>query len=377
MKNRIVLIDALRGYALMGLFLVHMIEYYELYWYKPEASVFKDFVFYLFGGKAYAIFGLLFGLSFFIIMDGQKENPNFKWRFAWRLILLLIAGFLHGLLYGGDVLQVLAVAGFVLIILFSLKNSHLIAIAALFLLQTPTLLYVILSNTMLEQPLHWSLLGKAHEVYALGSLADVIKINAWTGFMGKWAFMLEDGRLSTIIGISTLGFWLGKVRFFKETDDQRKKYQSYLVISILIASTFLIGKPYIRLIINPDEYWMIDSIINSYINLMLVFVSILAFLVFYQISFFNKILKSLAPSGKMSLTIYISQSMVFIPVFYNFGLGMYKSINQQMVFVLGIIFWAMQIWLAKIWIKRYHYGPFEWVWRSATYLRKDVPLKRS
>ncbi|MGL6159024.1 hypothetical protein [Microbulbifer sp.] len=62
---RLDLVDALRGFALLGLFLVHCLEYFELYWRDPEPSWVRDIVFYLFSGKAYAIFAMLFGLSFF------------------------------------------------------------------------------------------------------------------------------------------------------------------------------------------------------------------------------------------------------------------------------------------------------------------------
>jgi len=76
-------------------------------------------VFGLFGGKAYAIFALLFGLSFFIIMDNQaRRGVDFRKRFSWRLMILLLLGYIHGILYGGDILQVLALFGFLLVAIF-------------------------------------------------------------------------------------------------------------------------------------------------------------------------------------------------------------------------------------------------------------------
>ena len=64
--ERITLVDSLRGFALMGLFLVHSIELFELYWKNPVDSKVHDIIFFLFAGKAYAIFAMLFGISFFI-----------------------------------------------------------------------------------------------------------------------------------------------------------------------------------------------------------------------------------------------------------------------------------------------------------------------
>ena len=83
-----IVVDCLRGFALFGLFIIHMVEYFELYWYLPEPGFFHNLIFFLFGGKAYAIFALLFGLSFFIIMDNQaKRGVDFRARFSWRLTL--------------------------------------------------------------------------------------------------------------------------------------------------------------------------------------------------------------------------------------------------------------------------------------------------
>src|SRR5262245_60330071 len=109
-QARIELVDALRGYALMGLFLIHMVEYYELYWANPLPSRVNSTMFFLFGGKAYAMFGLLFGVSFYILMEGQaRRGVDFRARFVWRLMILLGLGYLHGLIYGGDILTVLAI----------------------------------------------------------------------------------------------------------------------------------------------------------------------------------------------------------------------------------------------------------------------------
>ena len=81
--SRITVVDCLRGFALFGLFIVHMVEYFELFWYAPEWGWVHDTIFFLFGGKAYAIFALLFGLSFFIIMDNQaRRGVDFRGRFA-------------------------------------------------------------------------------------------------------------------------------------------------------------------------------------------------------------------------------------------------------------------------------------------------------
>ncbi|HTN41207.1 MAG TPA: hypothetical protein VLZ84_08655, partial [Asticcacaulis sp.] len=106
-------LDALRGFALMGLFLVHMPELYELYWAHPTTDptqlLWHNAIFITFAGKSFALLALCFGVSFFIIMDrAAKRGVDFTGRFLWRLALLGLIGIIHGLWYRGDVLEVLA-----------------------------------------------------------------------------------------------------------------------------------------------------------------------------------------------------------------------------------------------------------------------------
>ena len=102
-QSRIDIIDALRGSALLGILLVHAVEHFNFMRYPPNPPAWlqtlntstHDTAFFLFGGKAYAVFALLFGLSFFLILDGAaRRGVDFRWRFLWRLgVLAIIGGF--------------------------------------------------------------------------------------------------------------------------------------------------------------------------------------------------------------------------------------------------------------------------------------------
>src|SRR5690606_6130859 len=97
-------LDALRGFALFGLFMVHMPELFELYWLVPATDPFQlkvhNAVWLLLAGKAFALMALCFGVSFFIMMDSAaRRGGDFSLRFAWRLLLLGAMGLLHGLWY--------------------------------------------------------------------------------------------------------------------------------------------------------------------------------------------------------------------------------------------------------------------------------------
>src|SRR5690606_8365806 len=140
-SNRIDMVDALRGYALFGLFMVHCVESFELYWLDPQPDPWFDGTMAVFAGKAFAIFALLFGFSFATIMTNErKRGGDFTWRFAWRLALLFAIGTLHALVYRGDILQVLAAVGLIMIPFDRLRSDRAaLVIALLLFLQLPLL----------------------------------------------------------------------------------------------------------------------------------------------------------------------------------------------------------------------------------------------
>jgi uncharacterized protein len=370
-SNRILLVDSLRGFALLGLFFVHMLEYFELYWFNPENSIYHDIIFFLFAGKAYALFALLFGFSFFIIIDNQlKRGIDFRPKFIWRLTLLLIFGFLHGLLYGGDILVVLAAAGFILIPFFNVPNKILLTLSLFFLFQIPSIIYLNLfvDSSSLQNPWHWELFGNILPVYAEGSFFELIQTTLWNSQIAKWAFMFESGRLFTILGMSFLGLFLGKIQFFKNPNKFSKIINIFLPLSFLSAALMMIFKEALTL----DFNWIQNSIYNSISDLLITFTQFLIFIKLYNLSIGTKFLNYLAPCGKMSLTIYLLQSLIFVPFFYGFGLGAYQFIGQANSFYLGIIFWIIQMYFANIWFKKFHFGPIEWIWRSLTYFTFNI-----
>ena len=92
-RPRIEVVDALRGFAVMAIILLHNIEHFNLYNFPAPSSDFMaaldqgvwKTLFFLFSGKAYAIFALLFGFSFFIQDENQlRKGKDFRFRFAWR-----------------------------------------------------------------------------------------------------------------------------------------------------------------------------------------------------------------------------------------------------------------------------------------------------
>ena len=142
--ERLGVVDALRGFALLAIVLLHNLEHYNLFfmpenvpaWLQTIDKYAWDTIFFLFAGKAYATFSLLFGFSFYIqFHNAEKRGIDFRGRFAWRMCLLLLFAQLHALFYNGDILLLYAVVGFALIPVCKLKDKTVFWIALILLLQ--------------------------------------------------------------------------------------------------------------------------------------------------------------------------------------------------------------------------------------------------
>ena len=103
---RNLLIDTLRAFALIGVYMVHMFEQYEIYWAAPNQNLTHTIFTTFFMGKAFSLLTLCFGLSFFLLMDrADRRGANFSGRFAWRMAVLALIGLAHSLVYRGDILM--------------------------------------------------------------------------------------------------------------------------------------------------------------------------------------------------------------------------------------------------------------------------------
>ncbi len=384
LKPRMELVDSLRGFALMGLFLVHMVEFFELHWYNHNPSMVFDTVMWMFGGKAYAMFAMLFGLSFFIIMDRQaSRGVDFRARFSWRLVLLFSFGYLHSLFYNGDILQVLSLVGLLLIVTYPLSNKFILLLASIFLLQTPAVSYLIylIFNPELAagNPVHWKIMGGVFETFANGNFSEVLKTNAYQSHVGKWAFFIESGRLWNIFGLVLLGMWLGRINFFRNTAYHTKLALSGVILFICLAALMYYARSHVsqQPILYPLSHWVLKGIVSNYMNTALMLAGTLFFVLCYQANVLSKLLNLLSPCGRMTLTLYVAQGIICVPLFFNYGLGWYETIDHSTSLILGVIFWVVQVFFAHLWFKYFQYGPLEWLWRAATFTRMDIPFKYS
>ena len=389
-KPRIQVIDALRGLALLGLCLIHGLERWDLLIY-PEATpawlaaidqAANASVFFLFGGKAYAIFSFMFGLSFFIQMDRQAaRGVDFRWRFLWRLALLGIIGYLHGLVYCGDVVVIFAVLGVMLLVFDRFSTRVLLALSVLMILNVPYVykLILVLADPALDPRPYavWRHYGAAFDIFANGSLAEVLRFNAWQGQLMKWGWYIQEGRLWQILGLFLWGMAAGRSRFFESIEEHRHLCRRLLSGSAAaFAMLFTVKLSLGTVGLGENAGYLADKLVGSYANLALTIVWITGFATLFHLPWWQRKLASLAPLGRMSLTNYVAQSLVGVPFFYGYGLAMYREWGHTLGLLFSAVLIVLMIWASRIWLERFQYGPLEWLWRVATFMSRDVPFSR-
>ena len=384
-QPRIDRIDALRGFALMGLFIVHACEYFELYWlHEPPPNAIHIWVFGLFAGKAFAMFALMFGVSFYIIMDrAAQRGVDFTGRFLWRLVVLFIIGFLDAFFYAGEVLQVLALCGLVLVPLNRLSWKWLLPIAIVCFLQ-PVLLWQLwsASHDIKANVAPGYFNYPALEVFAHGSWPQLFATNLWVGPLTKWQFMSESGRMFQIVGLFLVGLMLGRAGFFHNPERFGPARRMAFAVALAVAVGLHFARPFITAALPADQAHFLagmarDTIVyDNWQALAAMTLWVTGFIELFQWGVFHKLLRLLAPAGRMTLTLYVMQNVIGVALYYHCGLGWYATIGQPHALIFGICFFSAQVAFAHIWFRYFLYGPLEWVWRAATYLTLKVPFIR-
>ena len=377
--SRLAIVDGLRGYALFGLFLVHMTGYFELYNARPDPSPVQDWVLWLFLGKSFSLLAVCFGFSFFVMMDGaRRRSESFVGRFAWRLFLLFVIGWLHSLIYRGDIIAVLATAGFALIPFDKVRSNRVLLIVAGLLLLQPFLIYRILAGLMgydwaLAEPLFYND-GGAMRPSLWGTFGELIQANLVAGKFSKWAFYIETGRIVQILGLYLIGLVLGRIRFFAEPERFSRIRWGLLILSIVAIFPLSYLRDLTCCHSRGPVYWT-DVMVSGWTDLAGMAISLLGFVQLWLWGA-DRFLKYLVPPGRMTLTLYIGQSLVFVPVYYGFGLHLWDRITQPESLALALATFAAQLVFATIWFRHFVYGPLEWLWRAGMKLSFDVPFRR-
>ena len=388
-KERIIIVDVLRGFALLMIVLIHYVEHFDFFKSPQVNFLFSSdvdkevmrYTFLLISGKAYSIFALLFGLSFFIQMDNKaQEGIDYRWRFLWRMIVLLIIGFFHSLIYRGDILHIYALLSFPIILLFKVRTKYLWVIAFLLIIQIPMIYNLIQtfanSNYEYIKPLK-GYFGEGNSVYATGGFWEVMQYNFWKGRITVWAWTFNNGRYLQLIALFVVGLIIGRERVFKNIDSKFKWFLIVFLISVaLVVLLSNVNSSFKTSDLTKLQKGFLNTIITSIINLSATS-GVISLVTLLYIRLKNLyIFKLFSAYGKMSLTNYVLQAVLGVILFYDFGFGLYNFLGSTWSIILGLMIFLIQALMSKHWNDKYRYGPLEWFWRCSTNLDFSIKIKR-
>jgi uncharacterized protein len=402
-KKRIDLLDALRGFALFGIILAHMDNQYFAGFPPPGHenmniknsfdSVLQMIHDILIFGKFYTIFSFLFGVSFGIqLLLAKERGQAFIGRFAWRLLILFIIGLINHIHYRGDILTIYGVLGFFLLLFYRAGNKALLFWSFFFILNMPG--YIMRTVDYLKSLQHTA--AKATEAPAgfdmkqiekdatmyftmvkSGDYFGIAKTNLSKEFINKLGFQVYSGRLFVTMGLFILGLYMAKKRVFENILSYKKDIKKWLWITgvfctALVALYFSMGEKLFQL---TGVAGLILSFLGDAFSPALTVVYIGAFILLFQKEKWNKWMTGFAPLGRMGLTTYLVQTVFGLLIFYGYGLNLMDVIGNSAAFAIGVVIFIAQIYASKWWMSKYYYGPLEWLWRSATYMKMQ-PMKK-
>lgn len=380
---RVDVADVLRGLAVMGIVLLHSIEHFNFYSFPDTStqSVWLNFtdkaiwngLFFMLGSKAYAVFALLFGFSFFIQYDNQRlRGHDFRLRFCWRLVLLFLIGNINASFFTAEVLVLYSLVGFILPLTCRLSDKWILALSCILLIQPLPLVFTLcaLINPDFVTPAiptraFWD---ATFAVQSGGTFLETMRVNLWEGQIASLAWAWDNGRVFQTAALFLLGMLIGRRGLFLK---ERLGVWGKVLACALIAffPLYGLGNMLPDFITNKSLLTPLSLIVKSLSNFafMLILVSGVIF-AFYKTRL-HDLLMGITPYGKMSLTNYISQSVAGSMLYYNWGFALHSRLGITASFLVGALFFILQLAFCRWWMARHSHGPMEYWWKRATWLK--------
>lgn len=368
-SNRIEVVDALRGFALLGVLFANI----PFGGNPPIESVYDEsihFVYNFFISKKFiSIFSILFGFGFFIQFSRAKDKmSNFNHYFLKRMGLLFLIGCIHSfVLWNGDILMSYAFGGVFLLLLrnWSVKKLMMLAIVFNVLLTGATFI----GNSALGWAVYDYDFAIIQELGLTNSYWEYLRINWITA---PWVNFLNDMPLTLFFtfGNMLIGMILAKINFFSTDNKVKVMKKWFVIIGVVLgipASYFfhllMIG----QLELDIPLLWVPFAIIIGMLFQSLAYITL--FTKLYQSAFAKKVLSGFKYVGKTALTNYLGQSVFYLVVFYHCTnlFQLFGNVSEPETYFLAAMFFGLQAIGSYFWLKFKKQGPIEYLWRSLSY----------
>ena len=391
--ERIALLDVLRGFALLGIFLMN-IEFFSRSLLDVSTGISPAlsglswladaFVYTFVRGKFWTLFSLLFGMGFAVMLArAQAAGRPFAGLYLRRTTGLLLIGLAHGLfLWSGDILFSYALTAFALLLFF--RNTPLSRLwkwgAALYGVMVSLMLVgaagiaaVAADPQAAADPAAAAASGavRAAEIAAFSSgtyaEANAVRLDYFLHHLGNNVFLVP-----MVLGMFLVGAWLVRSGAMADPAGRRRLFARLAwwgggLGLALTAWSIAIAPDPVMDPAAPSAAPMVAMALHMAGSPLMALAYIGLVVLAWQAG--ARWLAVLAPAGRMALTNYLLQSLVGTLLFYGYGLGLWGDVSRagQTGIVLGVF--ALQVAASHWWLARFRMGPVEWLWRAFTYLQ--------
>lgn len=374
MRKRVDLIDALRGFSLFGILIANLLIF-------QYGSVGKDFIehqnildkisYYftkIFVETSFMpIFAVIFGYSLYKLFESIKSRQDkTRWPLIRRAIGLMVLGFIHStFIWEGDILLFYGGTMFILLFFLYRKPKTMFIWAGIFFVLM-SLMSISENVELYDKEKVVPYLEEEHQVFSEGTYGDVINFRLNSELPIKLDEVLGEAILIIIallapfmyMPLFLLGMGLAKLNYFSNPKEEMsfyKKLAIFAVVGLLLKTVGQLDFNY------SDLFFTLGGPILAvgYIGL---------FSIMYNSDMGRKYSELFTNVGKLSLTNYLMQSILFTFIFYGYGLGLFGSIGTTFAIVLGVAVFALQIVCSQIYLRKFKRGPFEKVLRMWTNL---------
>lgn len=369
-------LDTLRGFALLGILWANLLFFQALNVLDPtpEPTALADpwdragyaLTLALATGKFYPLFAFLFGAGLALMARrlaarGLSPGPPLR----RRLLLLGLIGLLHGLfLWPGDVLLPYALAGGVGLLFLGRSPGTLLRWGVGFLLLAGLLVSLPPGEEGVREVR--ALAQGFQEAHAAGFAPWPLRLGEWTlALLGNLlAFPMVLGLL--LLGMAAVG--AGLPGALPRWQGILRPLASFLLPLALLVHGLLAWRTAEALAAGRlgEAYFGQGLLLAAGPFLSLGYAALLA-LLWLRLPPLQQALRPVAQAGRMSLSLYLLQSLLGTGLFYGFGLGLHREVGYALIPVLALGLWGLQVALAHLWLLRFPQGPLEWLWRRLAY----------
>src|SRR5215472_1306741 len=368
-SDRIDSIDALRGIALLGVLVINLVMEFRVSIFErflpawqqnthPLDRAVETVLMLAVDMKAFALFSLLFGVGLAIQFEHLSASPRRAFLLFRRLIVLLAFGLIHlCLIWNGDILTEYAIAGLIVLPFMYGPRWLLAAGAATFLglylamqIWPPPGLFPGLASIYRD-------VQEANQIYPTGSFREVL------------AFRIREIPLVVPLHVyvfpRTVGLFLFGA-FAWRSGVLRKPHQVLLFSTAaccisLGAFLILLGASGSVTAVGIDKLPTPAGTIVLALGYGAIIIAIA------NLASGRALLGWSVPLGRMTFTNYLAQSLMFGWIFYGYGLGLFGHLGAAKALGIGLAVYVAQAFFSAWWLRRYRYGPLEWLWRTLMY----------